>query len=214
MKKWLNKKVIYLVAIIVIICGMLTTFIWKTNFSLEYKEHADIHINFDKVYEINEVKALLKEVLGNRKMVLQKVETFNDSILVNVEAISDDEVTSLENAIREKYEIEEETTVVEVTQVGHVSFRDIIKPYIIPMALATILIAVYFAIRYSKLGIFKVVFVLFLRIIVAEGAYLGILEITRIPLGSYFVPVAIGLYVAIILFTTICNEKLLVNKSK
>ena len=214
MKKWLNKKTIYLVAVIIIILGIIATVVWRTNFSLEYKEHITISVNLDKVYDEKEVKDLIKGVLGNKKILFRKIETFNDAFLVDVEEISDEEVASLEKALKEKYEITDETSILETTKVGHVRFRDIVKPYIIPTIIATLIIFAYVAIRYLNLGIFNIVFTLLIRLIVSEGVLFSIYEIARIPVGGYFVMLVMAVYITVITLTVIEYENNLAKKNE
>ena len=99
-----------------------------------------------------------------------------------------------------------------MNKIGHLRGRDIVKPYVVPMLIATIIVLVYIGIRYSKLGVLKTVSTLLLRLIVTETLLLSIIAIFRISIGVYTMPVAILLYMGVILFTTISYENKLAKK--
>lgn len=213
-KTWLSKKLVYVVAVLIIIIGMIVTYLCRTNFSLEYAEHTRIDLYLDKSYEMKDIKQIGKEVFGEKEVIYQKIETFNDAVALNVKDLTEEERTSLEQKIREKYEISEDTNILETTQIGHLRVRDLVKPYIIPMIMTTLIILAYVGIRYINLGVFKTIFTLFIRLVLAQGVFVGILEITRLPIGSYIIPVGLGIYFITTIATVAGYEKELGSKKQ
>jgi preprotein translocase subunit SecF len=206
MEKVKNSKIIYLVAVLIIIIGIIVTCISKTNFSLEYSEHTRIDIYIGKEFNIDDIKQITKEVFKNKEIKYQNIETFNDSIAINVKELNDEELTVLKDKVKEKYEIEEIDSNVTTMIIPHYRIRDIIKPYIIPMVITTIIILVYVGIRYLKLGVFNVIITLLVRLIISEAVLASIIQILRIPVGVYMVPVAILIYILIIMATVVGYE--------
>lgn len=201
MEKIKNVKAIYLVAILVILAGIIVTCIWKTNFSLEYREHVRIDVYFGKEYNMDDLKQIAEEVFPNQKIEYQEIEFFHDSIAISVEKASDEQIALLKEKVKDKFEIEEIDNQVSVINIPHYRIRDMVKPYIVPMMITTIMILAYVGIRYLNLGIFKVVGTLFIRLMVSELVLASVIQIIRIPVGMYIVPVAILVYLFITTLT-------------
>lgn len=206
MKKIKNSKMIYLIALAIIITGIVITCVFKTNFSLDYAEHVRIDLYLGKDYNLQDIKQIAEEVFLNEKITYQEIETFHDSVAINVKQVSDEQLTSLKEKVKTKYEIEEIDSSIDTTTVPHYRIRDIVKPYIIPMIIVTVIICAYVGIRYLSLGMFKVVFTLLLRLIVSEAVLASIIQIVRIPVGIYTIPVAILLYILVATITVVGYE--------
>ncbi len=201
MEKIKNPKIIYLIAVIIILLGMIVTGIWKTNFSLDYKEHTRIDVYLGKDYNLEDMKQIAKEVFSKEKIRYQEIETFHDSLSVHVSSLTEEQLTTFKEKVKEKYELQETDNSIVTTTIPHYRIRDMVKPYIIPMIIATILIFVYVGIRYLNLGVYKVIGVLLLRIVVSEAVLASVIEITRIPVGIYTMPVGVFVYMIVCTFT-------------
>ncbi|MBO5479351.1 MAG: hypothetical protein J6A04_06680 [Clostridia bacterium] len=206
MKKTKTLKIMYIVAIVVIIAGIVATCVWKTNFSLLYDEHKRIDVYLGKDYNIEDIKQITSDVFAGEKVVIQEIETFHDSLAINVKQVNDEQLNSLKEKIKTKYEIEEIDDAIVSTTIPHYRIRNIIKPYIIPMLITTLIILAYVAIRYLNLGMFKVVFTLLLRLIVLEAVFVSIIEIVRIPVGVYTIPFGILVYILVTILTVVGYE--------
>lgn len=214
MEKIKNTKIIYLIAVLIIIVGIIVTCIWKTNFSLEYAEHTRIDVYIGKEFNKEDIKQIAKEVFKNKEVKYQNIEIFNDSIAINVKELNDEELTVLKEKVKEKYEIEEIDSNVTTMTIPHYRIRDIIKPYIVPIVITTIIILLYIGIRYLKLGVFKVIITLLLRLIVSEAVLASIIQILRIPVGEYMVPVAILIYALVTIATVVGYENEVIRKKE
>ncbi|MCI9287420.1 MAG: hypothetical protein HFJ57_05595 [Clostridia bacterium] len=207
-----NKMISYIVIALIILVGIAAIFAFKLNFTLMYSEHITINVYLGKAYNIQEIKPIVEETLGKQETVYQEIETFGDSLAITVKEATDEQISNLESKLKEKYEIESTQTILQMNKIGHLRGRDIVKPYVVPMLIATIIVLVYIGIRYSKLGVLKTVSTLLLRLIVIETLLLSIIAIFRISIGVYTMPVAILLYMGVILFTTISYENKLAKK--
>lgn len=205
-EKLLNKKIIYIASVIVIILGIIVTCIWKTNVTLLDTNHTRIDIYIGKDYNKEEIEQIAKDTLGTKKIIFQEIETFNDSIAIHVKQANTEQIEALKSNIAQKYEIEDTENLIKITNIGNVRIRDMIEPYIVPIIIATIIISIYIGIRYFKLGIVKQVLILLLRLLVSEALLLSIIEITRIPVGTYTILLAILVYIVVIIFTIIGYE--------
>lgn len=209
-----NKKVMYILVAIIIIAGIVSTYIWKTNVGLEHVNHIRIDLYIGKEYNMEDIKQISKEVFGNQEIIYQKIETFGDSIAIHVKEASDEQLKDLQTKMVEKYQLEDTGKLTQINHLGSVRIRDMIKPYIIPMIITTVLILGYVGIRYLNLGIFKTVFTLLFRLILGEAVVFSIIEIIRIPVGMYTMPFILGIYIVITIITIIGYEKSMIQKKE
>lgn len=204
-----NKMISYIVIALIILVGIAAIFAFKLNFTLMYSEHITINVYLGKAYDLQNIKEIVEETLGKQETIYQEIESFGDSIAITVKEATDEQISNLESKLKEKYEIESTETILQTNKIGHLRGRDIVKPYVVPMLIATIIILVYIGIRYVKLGALKIVCTLLLRLIAVEALLLSVIAIFRIPIGIYTMPVAMLLYMGVILHTTIsCENKL------
>lgn len=208
-----NKKLIYIVIALIIIIGIISIFVLRLNFTLMYSEHTRINVYLGKNYELQDIKQISQEVFGDQEIIYQEIETFHDSLAITVKQATEEQITNLETKLKEKYEIDSEEEILQVNEVGHLRGRDIVRPYIIPMIISTLVILAYVGIRYLNLGVFRTTFTLFLRLIISEALLLSVIAIGRIPIGIYTMPVAIILYLLVIIYSIIGFEKKLAKKN-
>ncbi len=202
-----NKKVLYILMALIIVLGIISIFVFRLNFTLMYSEHTKINVYLGKEYNLEEIKKLTEEALGKQEIIYQEIEVFRDSIAINVKSATDEQIDTLETKLREVYEIGENEQFIVVDTVGHIRGRDMIKPYIIPMIIVTIVILAYVGVRYLSLGLIKVITTLILRLIVSQALFLSVIAIIRIPIGVYTIPLAILVYIAVATYTIAQNEK-------
>lgn len=207
-----NKIIVYIVIALIILVGIASIFAFKLNFTLMYSEHTTIKVYLGKAYNLEDIKPIVEETLGKQQTVYQEIETFGDSLAITVKETTDEQISNLESKLKEKYEIESTQTIIQTNKIGHLRGRNIVKPYVVPVLIGTVIVLVYIGIRYAKLGILKVVLTLLLRLVVSEALLLSIIAIFRIPIGIYTMPIAMLLYIGVILFTTISYENKLQKK--
>lgn len=203
MKKILNnkKKVMYIVIALIILIGIISIFVFRLNFTLMYSDHTRINVYLGKDYDLQDIKKISEETFETKHIIYQEIETFHDSIAITVKEASDEQVSTLKTKLIEKYELDDSDEFIETTKVAHLRGRDIVKPYIVPMVIVTLVILAYIGVRYSSLGISKTIFTLLLRQTIAEALLLSIIAIARIPIGIYTMPVAIILYIIVTIYT-------------
>ena len=74
------------------------------------------------------------------------------------------------------------------------------------MLISSIVVLVYVAIRYRKLGVLRTILTYALSIVGFEALYLSIIAITRFPVNNYVIPVGLLIYVLVITVLTIIKE--------
>lgn len=190
-----NKKMFYGIIAVIILAGIIVACIFKFNFSLMYKEHERITIYIGKEYKIEDINKIAKEVFEGKKVQCEKLEIYDDTPVINVEEATEEQLEQLKQKIVEKYEMESSENLIRTSRVSNTRGRDIIKPYIMPVIITTLIILAYVTLRYKKLGMLNIIFDFILKLLIAETVYLSLLSILRIPIGVYTMPVAILVYI-------------------
>lgn len=203
------KKVISLIALIIIIIGIIITATVGLNFDLRYQEAKRIQLYIEKDFEISDIKQIAKEVLGNQEVIIQKVEVYEDTVSILAKDITDEQKTEIVNKVNEKYSLELSADQIEIIAVPQTRGRDIIRPYIVPFAIATVIILAYMAVRYHKFGVIKTIGKATGTLVLAQLLLLSIMAITRIPVGRLTIPLVLAVFVASqIEMTTYCEKTL------
>lgn len=211
------KKIVYAVLAVIIVIGIIVIATVGFNVDVIYSNHREIKVYVGKDYNIDEVKQIVNEVIPEEKVVINKVEKFNDSFIVKVNKISDEQLESLKQKISEKYEISEENrdNMITDSYIGSFRIRDLIRPYVQPIIISTVVILVYMGVRYKKLGISKVIMQEIIVLVMAMALLLSVIAITRCPVNRAFIPAGLTVYVLTIITTNLQFTKQLENlKSK
>lgn len=83
---------------------------------------------------------------------------------------------------------------------------EVAKPYIEKVAISTVLILIYFMIRYYKMGIIKVGIFSLISIVAVIGVMISIMAIGKLPVNEMLFPVLLAGFVATIVTLTIHYE--------
>ena len=195
MKQFIKSKQLKIILIaLVIIAGIVMIAVKGFNFDLKYQDTQRVELYLKTEFNISDIRQITDEVFGIQKVMIQKVEVFEDSVSITTTSISDEQKSNLITKINEKYgtELTAEDTVVE--DIGHTRGRDIIKPYIIPFVIAVIVVLIYLGIRYHKLSIAKVLAKSIGIMALAQILLFSVIAITRIPIGRLTIPMVILVY--------------------
>lgn len=208
MKQKETKILVVLIAIILII-GSLIIFTKGLAFELKYQDNKKIEINLGKEFKEKDIRGITDEVFGNQQVIIQQIEVYKDAISITTTDISEEQKTELVTKINEKYQVELAVDDIEIEEISHIRGRDILKPYIIPFGLVTIIILAYLLIRYYRLNSFEVLTQSIGIIVLAQLVLLGIMTITRMPIGKFTIPTVLLVYMlSTYICTTIFEEKL------
>ena len=85
-----------------------------------------------------------------------------------------------------------------------VRLTDMAKQYLFYTIIATIIVLVYFAIRFRKLGIAKVMLESISTIVFSELLYMAIIAITRASINKIIIIAAFAIYICVL---TYLNKK-------
>ena len=203
MKQTKTKILIALIAII-LIAGTVMIFTKGLAFELKYQYSQKVELNIGKTFEEKDIKNITNDVFGKQPVMIQAIEVYKDAISITTTQITDEQKTELVTKINEKYGTEISADDVTIEDIAHIRGRDIIKPYIMPFSIATVIILAYLAIRYNKLNSLKVLLQTAGIIVLSQLVLLGIMAITRMGIGEVTIPAILVVYV---LSTYICTRK-------
>lgn len=209
------KKLIYAILACIIIAGVVITLTIGLKVDLIYSKNAEIDIYVEKVVNIEEIRAIAKEVFPNEKVMVNQIELFEDMVAITVTDRADenlkDQIEQLKTKINEKYGSDIETADITIIHNPKVKLSSIIKPYIAPIAISAIIILVYVIVRYRKLGIIKTALSYLLYTGAVQAVFFGVIAISRFPINRFVVPVVLMLYIITITALSFKNEKKLEN---
>ena len=203
-----NKKICIAIILIILIIGIVMIVTKGLNFDLKYETSKRIYLNLNQEFKKEDIKNITNEVLGENKVIIQKVEVYEDMVSITSNDITEEQKNMIVEKVNEKYELEIDSNAVEIVSIPHTRARDIIKPYIIPFIIATIIILVYLGIRYHKLGGIKVILQSGIFAVIAQALLLSVMAICRIPIGRLTIPLILIVYsISIIIVTTKFENK-------
>ena len=207
-------KIIFTIIAIIILIGIAITCTIGLNFDLRYRDSKRMELYLEQDFNISDIKQMTDEVMPDKKVIIQKVEVYEDTVSITAEDITDEEKQSLIDKVNEKYGTTLVAESTEIETIPNTRGRDIVKPYVVPFGIATLIILVYMAIRYRKLGVIKTLLKTIVIAIVAEMVLLSIMAITRIPIGLITIPLVITVYLLTLIGLTTYFEKELTNNKE
>ena len=215
MKQFIKSKQLKMIVIaLIIIAGIIMIAVKGFNFDLKYQDTQKVELYLQTEFNISDIKQITNEVFGNQKVMIQKVEVFEDSVSITTTSISDEQKNNLITKINEKYGTELKAEDIQTEDIAHTRGRDIIKPYIIPFAIAVIATLVYIGIRYYKLNTAKVILKSIGILLLSQVLLFSVIAITRMPIGRLTIPMVILVYLLTLFGMTSRYEKNLANRKK
>lgn len=199
-----STKILVLMIAIILIAGAIMIFTKGLAFELKYQDNKKVEVNLGKEFTESDIRTITNEVFGEQQVIIQAIEVYKDAISITTTQITEEQKTELVTKINQKYETELKAEDITIEEVSHIRGRDIIKPYVIPFVIVTIIILGYLVIRYNKLNSFEVLTQSIGIIFLAQLVLLGIMAITRMPIGKFTIPAVLLVYM---LSTYICTTK-------
>lgn len=211
-----NKKIIYIILACIILIGAIIVCLKGLNVGLKYSPNKQIEINLEKEFDKNNIKQIVKEVIGNKEILVQKVELYEEIVSIIVRNITDEQIEQINTKINEAYGTSNEVKDLIITENANLKISDIVKPYIIPIAISLIIIIVYAGVRFRKINIFEVLGKIIGMNIIAEALYVSILAITRLQVNEVTItmPIAIYVIVTFAIFSELENKQAKVEKDQ
>ena len=200
------KRNINLLFIGLLIAGIIIVAVYGFNVGMNYRAVNQIAISVGQEYNIQDVKKIVNQVYKENRV--QQVEIYKDLLQVSVYGQTEAENTELINKLNEFYGTE--LTVendLSVTTQANVHLKDLVKPYVVPVTITFVLVALYFMAVYKSQGVWNVLFTYLQHTIGAVALYTSIIAITRIPITVLAIPVGLIVYTGSILVSGFLFER-------
>lgn len=211
------KKVIYAVLICIIIAGIVVIAVSGLRADLIYSKNVELDIYLGKVFERQDMEALVKEVFPESKAIIQEIEVFEDMCMITLEDnfTSEDlkeKVSNLVTKVNEKYDLELKDDDVTITHNPKIRLSSLILPFGFSIGISGVIILAFVGLRYKKLGSIKKIAEYIFKLILAELLLLSIFAIARIPVNRLVIPIGLVLAIVVLTVLGLKNEKKLKEK--
>ena len=204
-----RNKIICIILVIIFIAAIIVTGVKGLNVDINYAEGTSIVFDIGKQFELSDVENMVDEIWQGDSAVVQKVEIYDESVLIKVGNFTDEQLDSLANKLNEKYDLGFTRNDFTILYNSNLKLREVIRPYVIPLIIATALIVVYYSIRYRGV---KEILELLLTLIAAEGIIYSIYALLRLPVNIWTMPIAMIVYAGTIIYVTLKHEDWFKNK--
>lgn len=202
------KKVIQILLICLIIAGIIVIATVGFNVGIKYKENTQISINIGTEFKIDDIRKITNEVFRGQTVLIQQVELYKDMVQITVEDATEEQISNLNSKINEKYNLEHQVSDIVVTDSSNVRLRNIVKPYIMPVAIVSILTIAFAMIVYRKLGTWKVAYTIAMSIVAPQAILSSFYAVTRLPINRLTPAIAIAIYIVSITMPMIHFNKI------
>lgn len=201
------KNKIRILAVIIIIIGIILIAVKGLVFDLNYAENKQIQITIDAEFELKDIEQIAKEVFNNQDFKLNIVGEDEDTISIKIRDYTDEQLLQLNDKINEKYGLSNNVEDIERYNNTNLRGRDIVKHFVVAMAISTVLVAIYSMIKYKKLKPHKVLIELVLKLFLSQMLLISIYSITRLPISRVTMSISIVLYLIVLTVFTAEKEK-------
>lgn len=203
-----NKKILIIAILIIIVAGIIFLAVKGFNKGIIYDSAIRIECYIPSGYEKADIENITNETFSNKNVTVQDIEKLNQMVSIKIKDYSEEELENFKTKISEKYEIDKDKLEIYEIKIPTTRISTIVKPYVLPVSIVTVLSLVYIALRNikSKEAVKKVIKVALTLVLVA-GIYFSILVIAQIPINEYTMPIALMLYVLTLLIEVIKLNK-------
>lgn len=203
-----NKKILIIAILIIIVAGIIFLAVKGFNKGIIYDSATRIECYIPSGYEKADIENITNETFSNKNVTVQDIEKLNQIVSIKIKDYSEEELENFKTKISEKYEIDKDKLEIYEIKIPTTRISTIVKPYVLPVSIVTVLSLVYIALRNikSKETVKKVIKVALTLVLVA-GIYFSILVIAQIPINEYTMPIALILYVLTLLIEVIKLNK-------
>ena len=206
------KKIIYAILVCIIIAGIVVIATIGLNADLIYSKNVEIDVYIGKLIDEKDIQTIVDEVFPGERNIVQEIELFEDMVSITIPDTRTEEelnskVEELNTKINEKYELENTTDDIQITHNSKIRLSSVVMPYLVVLGISIVIVLVYVALRYKKLGVAKTLINYVLAIVGSELVLLSIIAITRFPVNRIIVPAGLVLLLAVITVLGFKNEK-------
>ena len=207
MKKYLNiKTILIVISILIILAGAVTVCTKGFEKTIDYKYGTRIEIYIKQGYEKEDIINIAKESFETDEILFSKLDQISKVAGIKVSEYSQEQLDTYINKVFERYEINEEEKEINKVIVPETKISTVVKPYILPVLLITILSLTYIIIRNYKLNNkIKTALEILGILVITLCVYFSIIALFGLSFSIYTMPVATAIYIVTLLIAV--NKK-------
>lgn len=208
----MKKKITIVLLILVIAIGVFIGCTSGFNLGKNYQASKKLSIQFAENFELVDVEELAKEVFGDSLSHIEYTDEFKADAIITVREATDEQIENLENRLKEKYtsfQNEEEMDqshiheIIQTIDVPAIKTYDLVKIYVQPLILTTLIALIVLLILFYKEGIAKVLVTGICGAIGIPAIYISAIAILRIPVNEITISIGLLIYMMSVIGTTI-----------
>ena len=203
----MKKKIVIALIAIVLVAGFIMAQVKGFNVDAMYANATKLNVYIGRDFDKDAIKEIASEIFVGKEVLVQKVRPFQDVVSITTSAVEDKHVEELVKKLNEKYELTLKTEDVVQTHMPYMEFKDMLKQYVVPLAIAMILALAYMGVRFRKLGVIKTMGIAIGTVVLAEAMLVCLYAITRLPVNMFAIATSLGLMALSFIGTTIFLEK-------
>ena len=202
-----KNKIALLLLVLLIIAGTITLFIAGIEKTATYKAGTRIEVYIPNGYEKQDIINIANESFVGKEFTFEEVEKLKQVASIKIEEYSEEELKNFKASICEKYDIKEDNLELHEIKLPSIRIRTDVAPYVFPVVLVTVLSLIYVLFRNLKSeNRWKLILKIGLVLSLVLGVYFSLILVTRLPFGSYTMPLALAIYI-ITLMISVNNIK-------
>lgn len=228
----MKNKVIIVILIVIIAIGLVFS-LSGFNLGLRFGTARRLDVDFDESFEIKDVESMARDVFGDTKLKVNYIDEFKAGVSITLANATDEQILEFENKLKEKYssfaekkdeeenkentenaensnetdenknDEEDKFEFISVTEIPSAKLYDLIRVYVKPLVITSILVIIFLAIVFRKLGIAKAIGLPIGLILIINALYISVVAILHIPVNEFTIGLGMFIYVASLLGTTL-----------
>lgn len=178
----------------------------KDKVNAKYSISQKVYVKIGDEYTVEDVQTIVNEALGKDNTVVEKDKEDETYAAIEANLLTKKDIEKINDKLNEKYSLSNSadnigaTNVVTTKDIPRVRLTDMAKQYLLFTVIATIVVLVYFAVIYRKLGVKDVLQDAVLTLAFAELLYMSIIAITRFPINKLTVIAAFAIYIVLVIY--------------
>ena len=206
----MKNKIIIAVLLLIIVAGVIMATVFGFNKSFEYGYTNKIFISFTESFDISDVEQMVKDVFQDAKYKVDYMDKFEDGVVVTTNSATEEQVSAFEDKLIEKYEkfTDKGSGFMQVIHVPPVRTFDLVKVFVKPVIIITVVTLIFLAIMFRKSGLVKACVLPVAIILGINALFVSLIAIFRIPVSDYIVSLTMFVYAMSLIIATVYTKKL------
>lgn len=203
----MKKKIVVALIAVVLIAGLICAGTRGFNVDAMYANATKLNVYIGKDFDKDAVKSIAKEIFTGKEVLVQKVRPFQDVVSITTSDVEDWQIEELAKKLNEQYALTLEKEDIVKTQMPYMELKDMLKQYMVPLAISLVLALAYMGVRFRKIGCIKTMGIAIGSIVIAEAILVSAYAITRLPVNMFAISASLTIMGLVFIGTTFYLEQ-------